>query len=72
VRWSTFLILWKTFLIACSVWRTAAGSAMRGRPGRSGDLTSAFVERALERIALEEDPAYTQLWMSLTKYRRRP
>ena len=42
-----------------------------GGPGAQGALTSAFVERALERIALEEDPAYTQLWMSLTEVQKK-
>jgi energy-coupling factor transporter ATP-binding protein EcfA2 len=42
-----------------------------GGPGAQGALTSAFVERALERIALEEDPAYTQLWMSLTAVQKK-
>lgn len=34
-------------------------------------LTPTFVERALERIALEEDPAYTQLWLSLTTVQKK-
>jgi uncharacterized protein len=42
-----------------------------GGPGAQGALTSAFVERALERIALEEDPAYTQVWMSLTAVQKK-
>jgi hypothetical protein len=42
-----------------------------GGPGAQGALTSAFVDRALERIALEEDPAYTQLWMSLTEVQKK-
>jgi hypothetical protein len=42
-----------------------------GGPGTDGALTSAFVERALERMALEEDPAYTQLWMSLTAVQKK-
>jgi hypothetical protein len=42
-----------------------------GGPGTQGALTSAFVDRALERIALEEDPAYTQLWMSLTEVQKK-
>lgn len=42
-----------------------------GGSGADGTLTGAFVERALERIALEEDPAYTQLWMSLTAVQKR-
>jgi hypothetical protein len=29
------------------------------------------VERTLERIALEEDPAYTQLWLSLTTVQKK-
>lgn len=42
-----------------------------GGAGAQGALTGAFVERALERIALEEDPAYTQLWMSLTAVQKK-
>jgi len=42
-----------------------------GGPAAQGALTSAFVERALQRIALEEDPAYTQLWMSLTAVQKK-
>jgi hypothetical protein len=34
-------------------------------------LTPLFVERAMERIALEEDPAYTQLWLSLTTVQKK-
>jgi hypothetical protein len=34
-------------------------------------LTPAFVERTLQRIALEDDPAYTQLWMSLTAVQKK-
>lgn len=39
--------------------------------GTGKSLTSIFVERALERIALEEDPAYTQLWLSLTTVQKK-
>lgn len=31
-----------------------------------GSLTPAFVDQVVERIALEDDPAYTRLWLSLT------
>jgi DNA-binding transcriptional regulator YhcF (GntR family) len=34
-------------------------------------LTPLFVEAAIERIALEEDPAYTQLWLSLTTVQKK-
>jgi hypothetical protein len=34
-------------------------------------LTSVFVEQTLERIALEDDPAYTQLWLSLTTVQKK-
>jgi energy-coupling factor transporter ATP-binding protein EcfA2 len=39
--------------------------------GMGKTLTPIFVERALERIALEEDPAYTQLWLSLTTVQKK-
>jgi hypothetical protein len=34
-------------------------------------VTPVFVESALERIALEDDPAYTQLWLSLTTVQKK-
>jgi uncharacterized protein len=34
-------------------------------------LTPRFVEKTLERVALEDDPAYTQLWMSLTTVQKK-
>lgn len=34
-------------------------------------LTPAFVEPTLERIALEEEPAYTQIWLSLTTVQKK-
>jgi uncharacterized protein len=39
--------------------------------GTGKTLTPIFVERTLERIALEEDPAYTQLWLSLTTVQKK-
>jgi energy-coupling factor transporter ATP-binding protein EcfA2 len=39
--------------------------------GTGKALTPIFVERAFERIALEEDPAYTQLWLSLTTVQKK-
>jgi uncharacterized protein len=39
---------------------------LAGSPPAQHSLTPSFVERTVERIALEDDPAYTQLWMSLT------
>jgi AAA+ ATPase superfamily predicted ATPase len=34
-------------------------------------LTAVFVKQTLERIALEDDPAYTQLWLSLTTVQKK-
>ncbi len=44
---------------------------LAGAPTSARTLTPLFVERALERIALEEDPAYTQLWLSLTTVQKK-
>src|ERR1700677_837825 len=44
---------------------------LAGAPGSVSTLTPVFVERALERIALEDDPAYTQLWLSLTTVQKK-
>ena len=52
--------------LAHRCWDLLAGGAT---PART--LTPHFVERALERIALEEDPAYTQLWLSLTMVQKK-
>ena len=40
-------------------------------PQTQQTLTPAFVERTLDRIALEEDPAYTQLWLALTAVQKK-
>ncbi len=37
-----------------------------GGPAAPRWVTSEFVDQVSERIVLEEDPAYTQLWLSLT------
>ena len=34
-------------------------------------LTPLFVERTLQRVALEDDPAYTQIWMTLTTVQKK-
>ena len=47
--------------LAHRCWDLLAGSNLNHQI-----LTPAFVERTVERVALEDDPAYTQLWMSLT------
>jgi uncharacterized protein len=52
--------------LAHRCWDLLAGSSTSART-----LTPVFVERALERIALEEDPAYTQLWLSLTTVQKK-
>jgi hypothetical protein len=52
--------------LAHRCWDLLAGASTSGRA-----LTALFVERALERIALEEDPAYTQLWLSLTTVQKK-
>jgi hypothetical protein len=52
--------------LAHRCWDLLAGASTSGRT-----LTAVFVERALERIALEEDPAYTQLWLSLTTVQKK-
>jgi len=44
---------------------------LAGSPTSARTLTPVFVERAVERIALEEDPAYTQLWLSLTTVQKK-
>jgi hypothetical protein len=44
---------------------------LAGSPSAQHTLTPSFVERTLERIALEDDPAYTQLWMSLTAVKKK-
>jgi hypothetical protein len=52
--------------LAHRCWDLLAGASTSGKT-----LTPIFVERALERIALEEDPAYTQLWLSLTTVQKK-
>jgi len=52
--------------LAHRCWDLLAGASASGRT-----MTALFVERALERIALEEDPAYTQLWLSLTTVQKK-
>ena len=48
------------------------GSAVQRRPGRPGRFDERVCRtRAFARIALEEDPAYTQLWMSLTEVQKK-
>jgi uncharacterized protein len=42
-----------------------------GSPSAQRTLTPLFVERTLERLALEDDPAYTQLWMSVTAVQKK-
>ncbi len=42
-----------------------------GGPNISGTLTPRFVEQALQRIALEDDPAYTHIWVSLTTIQKK-
>jgi len=44
---------------------------LAGSPPAQHSLTPTFVERTVERIALEDDPAYTQLWMSLTAVQKK-
>jgi uncharacterized protein len=44
---------------------------LAGNPNVQRTLTPVFVERTLQRIALEDDPAYTQLWMSLTAVQKK-
>jgi uncharacterized protein len=44
---------------------------LAANPSGQHALTPSFVERTLERIALEDDPAYTQLWMSLTAIQKK-
>jgi uncharacterized protein len=44
---------------------------LAGSPAAHRTLTPSFVERTLQRMALEDDPAYTQLWMSLTAVQKR-
>ncbi|MHB8721772.1 MAG: AAA family ATPase [Steroidobacteraceae bacterium] len=52
--------------LAHRCWDLLAGSSA---PART--LTPVFVGNALERIALEDDPAYTQLWLSLTTVQKK-
>jgi hypothetical protein len=52
--------------LAHRCWDLLAGSSSSHQT-----LTPQFVERTLERVALEDDPAYTQLWMSLTTVQKR-
>lgn len=52
--------------LAHRCWDLLAGTST---PART--LTPVFVESALERIALEDDPAYTQLWLSLTTVQKK-
>jgi hypothetical protein len=52
--------------LAHRCWDLLAGTSS---PART--LTPVFVENALERIALEDDPAYTQLWLSLTTVQKK-
>jgi len=42
-----------------------------GGAGIPNSLTPAFAEQALERIVLEDDPAYTQLWVALTAVQKK-
>lgn len=51
--------------LAHRCWDLLAGSS-----GGHQHLTPQFVERTLERIALEDDPAYTQIWMTLTSVQK--
>jgi AAA+ ATPase superfamily predicted ATPase len=44
---------------------------LSANPSGQQALTPSFVERTLERLALEDDPAYTQLWMSLTAVQKK-
>lgn len=52
--------------LAHRCWDLLAGTTT---PART--LTSVFVESAVQRIALEDDPAYTQLWLSLTTVQKK-
>jgi uncharacterized protein len=52
--------------LAHRCWDLLAGSSSGHQT-----LTLLFVEKTLERIALEDDPAYTQLWMSLTTVQKK-
>ncbi len=42
-----------------------------GGPSISDTLTPRFVEQTLQRIALEDDPAYTHIWVSLTAVQKK-
>lgn len=44
---------------------------LAGTPTPTRTLTPVFVENALERVALEDDPAYSQLWLSLTTVQKK-
>jgi hypothetical protein len=44
---------------------------LAGAPSPARTLTPLLVESALERLALEDDPAYTQLWLSLTTVQKK-
>lgn len=48
--------------LAHRCWDLIAATPERDRP----PLSLPFIDRTLERMVLEEDPAYTQLWLSLT------
>ena len=52
--------------LAHRCWDLLAGSSEGPKT-----LTVGFVEQTLERIALEDDPAYTQLWLSLTAVQKK-
>lgn len=54
-----------------NVQRLAAEAWDLLRGGEGGALTSAAVDLALERIVRKEDPAYTQMWTSLTRNQRK-
>jgi hypothetical protein len=52
--------------LAHRCWDLLAGSSSSHQT-----LTPLFVEKTLERVALEDDPAYTQMWMSLATVQKR-
>jgi uncharacterized protein len=52
--------------LAHRCWDLLAGSS-----GSHPVLTPLFVERTLQRVALEDDPAYTQIWMTLTTVQKK-
>ena len=62
----SFSVLSLVQRLAHRCWDLLAGSSSSHQT-----LTSLFVERTLERVVLEDDPAYTQLWMSLTTVQKK-